>query len=135
MLWRSIEAKSTSEGFTLVEVLVALAIVAVALGSIGALIANTSRGARSIAARFSRVEIARAILTALPDRDQLGRGNLSGETAGHGWQVDVSPFEPRSGGLSKQTSWLPQRVDVTVRSPIGDVMQISTVRLQRKNGE
>jgi len=47
-------------GFTLIEALVALAIVAVALTSIGSLVATSARGAASIEARLTRLEAARS---------------------------------------------------------------------------
>ena len=59
--------------------MVALAIVAVALGSIGALIASSARGNRSIEAHLTRLETARAIMTALPSREELVPGTLSGQ--------------------------------------------------------
>jgi general secretion pathway protein I len=131
---RSTAAKRTAAGFTLIEVLVALAIVAVSLSSIGALIATTVRGTRSLEERWTRLEIARAIATALPDRDQLVPANLSGELAGHRWRIDVSPFIANNLARPSVTPWVPQTVVVAVRSPAGSTMQISTVRLHRRTG-
>lgn len=79
-------------GFTLVEVLVALAVVSILLAAIGSLIAVTTRAARSIGGHLALVETSRTILTGLPDRDQLTPGDLSGQSAGHRWRVDVLPF-------------------------------------------
>ena len=81
-----------TEGFTLIEVLVALSVVAISLAAIGSLIAVTMRGARSVGGHLALTETARAIVTGLPDRDQLVPGNFSGEIAGHRWRVDVLPF-------------------------------------------
>ena len=131
---RSVAPKSTTAGFTLIEVLIALAIVAVSLSSIGALIATTIRGTRSIEGHLTRLETARAIATALPDRDQLVPGNFSGEIADHRWRVDVSPFEAADFGQRPAAPWVPQIVVVTVLSPTGAPMQISTVRLHRRAG-
>jgi general secretion pathway protein I len=132
-LFRSTPAKCTTAGFTLIEALVALAIVASSLASIGALIATTGRGARSIERHLGQLETARAIMAALPDRDQLGVGNLSGETAGHRWRVDVAPFNATNLGV-RQPAWEPRMVVVTVQSPAGGALQINTVRLQRRAG-
>jgi general secretion pathway protein I len=133
-LFRSTAANSTTAGFTLIEALVALAIVAISLSSIGALIATTGRGASSIEQHLARLETARAIATALPDRDQLAPGNFSGETAGHRWRVDVAPFNATDLAV-RQPTWDPQTVVVTVQSPSGGVLQINTVRLHRRAGE
>ena len=132
-MFRSTPANGTTAGFTLIEALVALAIVAAALSSIGALIASTVRGARSIERHLTELETARAIAAALPDRDQLVPGNFSGETAGHRWRVDVAPFNATDLGV-RQPAWEPQAVVVTVQSPVGGVLQLNSVRLHRRTG-
>jgi len=115
-------------------VLVALSIVATTLASIGALIASTARGTRLIETHLNRLETARAIMTAIPDRNELTLGNLSGEMAGHSWRVDVMPFVSNNMESQNDTSWVPQTVIMTVRSPTGAAMQVSTVRIQRRGG-
>jgi len=127
-------ARRATAGFTLIEVVVALAIIAVSLTSIGALIATTARGTRAIEGRLTRLEIARAIATALPDRDQLLPGDLSGEIAGHRWHVNISPFVSANVDPRQRTLWMPQTVVVTVRSPGGAPVEIATVRLHRRTG-
>ena len=119
-----------TEGFTLIEVLDALSVVAVTLSAIGSLIAVTIRGARSVSGHLALVETARSIMTGLPDREQLGEGNFSGEAASHRWRVDVLPFyadfvDPQNA------NWIPQTVVVRVQSPSGPILQINTVRLRR----
>ena len=128
----TIPLKSANEGFTLIEVLVALSIVALALASLGALTASTARGSRSIESRFTHLEIARAVLTALPDRDRFP-ANLSGEIAGYHWRIQALPFDT---GVASQrrASWLAEEIVLTLRSPGGDAMQLSTVRLHQRNG-
>src|ERR1041385_6680056 len=88
-LFRPNGSRRAIAGFTLIEVLVALAVVAVSLAAIGSLIAVTTRGARAVGLHLTLVETARSIVTGLPDRDQLVPGNFSGEAAGHRWRVDV----------------------------------------------
>jgi general secretion pathway protein I len=121
-------------GFTLIEALVALSIVAVALSSIGALIASSARGARAIDAHLSRLQTMRSIITALPARDRLVPGTLSGVLADHRWRVDVVPFATQGIIPPPAAQWVPQTVIVRVAAPSGATMQISTVRLQRRTG-
>src|SRR5436853_460166 len=79
-------------GFTLVEVLVAIGVLAVALTAIGSLVATTVRGTRAIDDRLMLVETARSVAVAMPDRDRLAPGNFSGELGGQRWRVDVLPY-------------------------------------------
>ena len=118
-----------SEGFTLIEVLVALAVVAVSLSAIGSLVAVTIRGARSVSGHLALTETARAIMTGLPERGDLGPGSFSGEAAGHRWRVDVLPFY--ADFVDPRSEWSPQTVVVRVQSPSGPILQINTVRLRR----
>jgi general secretion pathway protein I len=134
-LLRSTAPEDNASGFTLIEVLVALSIVAVTLTSIGALVATTVRGTRSIEDRLARLETARAIATALPDRDQFTSSRLSGEIAQYHWLVELRPFDLGERQSSPRAPWVPQTVVVTVQSPGGTPIQISTVRLHRRVGE
>jgi hypothetical protein len=114
-------------------VLVALSIVAVGLASIGGLVASSVRGVHSIESRLPRLETARAIMAALPDRDRLSSDILTGEIANHPWRVDVSPLAASDIGLPPSTEWIPKAVVVTVSSPTGAEMKISTISLVRSD--
>jgi general secretion pathway protein I len=135
-LFRSTSSHSASgrrhgqRGFTLIEVLVALTVVAVSLSAIGSLIAVTVRGARSVGAHLALIETARGIVTGLPERTELVPGSLSGESAGYRWRVDVLPFY--ADFVDPDAPWLPQTVVVRVQSPTGKILQLDTVRLRRK---
>jgi general secretion pathway protein I len=133
-LCRSIPPKDATAGFTLIEVLVALAVVAISLSSIGMLIATTVRGAHSIERQLTRLEITRAVATALPDRDQLVLGNLAGALADHRWRVDVLPYAATNVDQRQALKWVPLSVVVTVRSPDGAMLQLNTLRLQHRGG-
>lgn len=116
-------------GFTIVEVLVALAVVAGSLAAIGSVIATTTRGARSIEQHVALLQTARAIGTGLPGRDQLTPGSFGGEFAGHRWRVSVSPFATSD---KNDSPWAPQLVTTRVQSPSGAVVELATVRLRLK---
>ncbi|MEJ0078889.1 MAG: type II secretion system protein [Alphaproteobacteria bacterium] len=131
-MFRRNGSRRATAGFTLIEVLVALSVVAISLAAIGSLIAVTTRGARAVGLHLTLVETARSIITGLPDRDQLEVGNLSGESAGHRWRVDVLPFYADFVDPRDPTVWMPQTVVVRVQSPAGKVLQLNTVRLRRK---
>ena len=124
----STNLKDSIAGFTLIEALVALAIVAIILASIGGLIASSARGVRSIDGYLTRLETTRAIMTALPSRNQLAPGTFLGKMADYQWRINVSPFTAQDNAQA-QGRWVPQTIVVTVKSPKGPAINISTVRL------
>lgn len=116
-------------GFTLIEVLVALAVVAASLGAI-AMVAGTSiRGTRALERRVALLETARAVETGIPHRDALAPGRTEGDIAGHRWQMDVQPLILPD--LPENGPWIPLDVRIRVRSPGGEMVTLETVRLVR----
>jgi general secretion pathway protein I len=117
-------------GFTLLEVLIALAVVAVCLTAIGSLMAATVRGTLSLDQHLGLVETARAIETGLPGRGELAVGkSLTGEMGGYRWKVEALPFQATFIDPRATAPWLPQAVRITVQSPTGQILRINTVRL------
>jgi general secretion pathway protein I len=131
--------KSCSEGaagFTLIEALVALAIVAAVLGSIGAVIATTVKGTRGIDQRLALGGTAETLLAALPARTLLKPGRQTGETAGHRWRIDVAPMNvPVSSEAPQTQRFVPLAVTMRLQAPGGPAMQVTTVRLVPKVAE
>jgi len=131
-----LSSKSRSDGdagFTLIEALVALAIVAAVLGSIGAVIATTAKGTRSIDQRLALSGTAETILAALPARTLLKPGRQSGETAGHRWRIDVAPMNVAVATDAQQIQrFVPLAVTMRVQAPGGPALQVTTVRLVPK---
>jgi general secretion pathway protein I len=122
---------SGNQGFTLIEVLVALTVVAITLSAIGSLVATTIRGVRSVGGHLALTETARSILAGMPGRNELAPGNFSGAVAGHRWRVDVLPFQADFIDPEK-SEWIPQTVVVRVQSPNGPILQLNTVSLRRR---
>ena len=118
-------------GFTLIEVVVTLAVIAAILLSVGSLVSVAVRGTHALDDHLVLVETARAIEAGLPDRDTLKVGTLSGERDGQRWRVDVQPF---AGGVDAQatTPWVPLTASITVQTPDGTSLRITTVRLGRR---
>lgn len=123
--------KSCSDGiagFTLIEALVALAIIAAVLGSIASVIATTVKGTRSIDQRLALTGTAETLLAALPARALLKPGRQSGETAGHRWRIDVTALKTESD-VPQTSPFVPLAVNMQIQAPGGPLMQITTVRL------
>jgi general secretion pathway protein I len=124
--------KSCSDGvagFTLIETLVALAIVAAVLASIGAVIATTVKGTRAIDQRLALTGAAETLLAALPARNLLKPGRQSGETAGHRWQIDVAPVPVADPSDAQTRRFVPLAVNMRLQARGGKVIQITTIRL------
>jgi general secretion pathway protein I len=123
--------KSCSDaGFTLIEALVALAIVAAVLSSIGVVVATTVKGTRSIDQRLALTGAAETLLAELPARDLLKPGGQSGELAGHRWRIDVSAINPAvADGAPQNQRFVPLAVSMRLQAPGGPAIQITTVRL------
>jgi general secretion pathway protein I len=131
--------KSCSDGiagFTLIEALVALAIVAAVLSSIGAVIATTVKGTRSIDQRLALTGAAETLLATLPARNLLKPGRQSGEVAGHRWRIDVSPMNAADTSDAPQNQrFVPLAVNMRLQAPGGPAIQLTTVRLVPKAAE
>jgi general secretion pathway protein I len=126
------ERRRQRAGFTIIEVLVALAVVAASLAAIGAVVATTARATRSLEQRVALLQTARAIETGIPRRGQLAPGRSGGEIAGHRWRIDVAPL---AAGLVENSPWIPLSVVIRVQSPSGAVLELNTVRLRRRTKE
>jgi general secretion pathway protein I len=118
-------------GFTIIEVLVAIAVVAISLTAIGALTGITTRGVRSLEQHVVLVETARTVASSLPPRTQLASGEIAGDLYGNRWRMAVSPFGGASA-LEPDSPWVPEAISIRVQSPSGAAMTLEPVRLQRK---
>jgi general secretion pathway protein I len=131
-----LENAGGSAGFTIIEVLIALAVIAVCLAAIGTVVGVTSRSVRSLEQRVALVEVARSVAASLPPHSDRAVVPAAGEILGHRWQIDVAPSPWAGGDVVEQANspWGPQTVTIHVQSPSGAVLTLQTVRLQRKPG-
>ena len=119
-------------GFTLIEALVALAIIAIVLGSIGTVIATTVKGTRAIDQKLALSGTAETLLSTLPARDLLKPGRQSGELSGHRWRLDVAPMNSE---IPPDARFVPVTVNLRLQAPGGQLMQLTTVRLVPRGNE
>src|ERR1700736_5315690 len=79
-------------GFTILEVLIALAVVAVSIVAIGSVMSTNARGVRVLENHVALMQTAQTVLaTAIPPRQQLAPGTPAGKLHDFRWQVDVGP--------------------------------------------
>jgi general secretion pathway protein I len=122
-------------GFTLIEALVALAIIAAVLSSIGTVIGTTVKGTRSIDQRLALTGAAETLLAALPARNLLQPGRQTGELAGHRWRIDVAPLNLAAREAPETSRFVPLAVNMRLQAPGGPAIQVTTVRLVPKGAE
>jgi general secretion pathway protein I len=119
-------------GFTIIEVLIALAIVAVSIVAIGSLMATNVRGVKSLEQHVALMQTARTVMTAgLPPRADLHPGTSSGQIDDYRWTVEVTPLGGDWAVPDADIPWAPELVRVRVKSPTGAVSDIRTVRLMQ----
>jgi general secretion pathway protein I len=118
-----------SSGFTLIEVLVAIALLAVVLGAIGAVVGNTVRAIRSVDRRLPLLETAQSLIAALPARDALQPGTQTGTTGEYRWRIDAVLLNPNVPDDAKAAKWMPLAITVRVQGAEGPPLRLDTVRL------
>jgi len=122
------EIGDKNAGFTILEVLVAIAVVATALTAIGALTGATTRGVRALEQHVVVVETARSVLASLQSSTPLSSRETVGELYGNRWRIGISPFA--AGPVVPDSPWVPATVTIRVQSPSGAALNVETVRLQ-----
>ena len=128
-------------GFTLIEVLVAIAVLAVVLGAIGAVVGNTVRTIRSVDRRLPLLETAQSLIASLPAREALQPGTQSGASGDFRWRIDAvllnrnvpdnaaaAPSTAATSATPKVT-WVPLSITVRVQGSEGPPVRLDTVRL------
>ena len=136
-----------SAGFTMIEVLVAIAVLAVVLGAIGAVVGNTVRTIRSVDRRLPLLETAQSLIAALPARDALQPGTQTGTSGDFRWRIDAVLLNitvpdnaaaalstaatgvPPAAGASPKVNWVPLAITVRVQGSEGPPVRLDTVRL------
>jgi general secretion pathway protein I len=130
-----------SAGFTLIEVLVAIAVLAVVLGAIGAVVGNTVRTIHSVDRRLPLLETAQSLIAALPARDALQPGTQSGTSGEFRWRIDAvllngnvpdnaaAALSTAATGAPPKVNWMPLAITVRVQGSEGPPVRLDTVRL------
>jgi general secretion pathway protein I len=120
-------------GFTILEVLIALAVVAISIVAIGSVMSTNARGVKTLEDHVALMQSAQTVLaSAIPQRKDLAPGAYSGQVRDYRWQVDVGPV---GGGWvvdKADVRWIPELVKIRVRAPSGATVDLETVRLMHR---
>jgi general secretion pathway protein I len=123
-------------GFTIIEALVALAIVAVSVVAIGALMGSTARGTRQLEQHVALVQAAYNVMwLGFPLRSAPLSSGLSGQSMEAVWRADAKPFAIDFGAPTGEVLWVPQKIRLRVQSSSGAIIDLETVRLFRRPTE
>jgi type II secretion system protein I len=117
---------SHEAGFTLVEVLCALAISCVALVYLMQSLGGSQRAARQLEDQLDATIVARSIL--LQERQSPVTAPRAGEEGGYRWEVSVAPVNA-SLSTVVPAGWALHRVIVRVYWGRGGVLELETVKL------
>ena len=120
-----------SAGFTLVEALAALAVMAVSMAAIGELANASMRSSLYVERHLAEIETVRKIIAGMPSREDLPYGSLTGILDSHRWRIDAAPFANALIAPNAPSKWSPQFVALSVLAPNGAVVEIDTVRLRQ----
>jgi general secretion pathway protein I len=124
---------NSAAGFTIIEVLIALAIVSISIVAIGSVMSTNARGVRLLEQHVTMMQVARTVMTTgIPPRAELGPGALSGQIDDYQWKIDVEPLGGDWAVSGADVAWIPELVRVRVRSPSGSVSDLRTVRLMHR---
>jgi general secretion pathway protein I len=122
----------SNAGFTIIEVLIALAVVAVAIIAIGSVMSTNARGVRALENHVALIQTTQAVLaTEVPSHKQLAPGTLTGQIRNYRWQIDITPLGDGWTADNADAAWLPELVRVRVSSPSGATIDLKTVRLMQ----
>ena len=128
-------------GFTLLEVLAALAIAGFVLSAVASIVAVTLAGVRSAADRVVLVAAGRTLLESLPQDGALRAGTTTGTLGTTTWRIDVVPaadIAPPAAAARRDSSedpgWRPAAIAIAARTAAGRSLQLHTQALIRRTG-
>jgi len=131
--WRSKNShcRGAQAGFTLLEALVALAIVLAFAAALGPFLFQARQIMTGADRRFAAQNLLRSLLENPLHRPSIEAPLREGETSGLQWRVlaEPLPFDPPSP--EKQIKWIAFRVTASVSWTLGQSVSGETVRLGR----
>jgi len=119
-------------GFTLIEALVAMALVLAFVATLGPYLFHARKIMDNGERRMEAQILLRTILTAPFDRSQLANASRSGEFNGLHWRI-VATTIPIDATTSGTRSWTAYRVAASVAFAAGHIVSAETINLAKSN--
>ena len=123
------EARCRQAGFTLLEALVALAVLLVFASAVGPHLSQARRIVANAGGRAAAQVLLRSLLDAPFDRSISARASQEGETGGLHWRIDTAPAA--AVRAQDKPNWSAFRVVASVTWAPGQAIVAETIRLRK----
>ncbi len=128
----TVTVKSREEGFTLLEVLVALAILGSVVAAIFSVVSNNRLSQTRADMRWRMAFLADALVQGVGLETPLAPGRWEGSREGFSWNLDVTPYMAGRGkGRSTQLHEI--RVKVSSQAYGSESITLATLRLSERH--
>jgi type II secretory pathway pseudopilin PulG len=128
-LWRRFKLGERRAGFTLLEALVALALVLAFVATLEPYLFYSRRLMGNAEQRVAAQILLRTLLDAPFDRSRLANVARTGELNGLRWRVVTEPFAISAAPSDPRPSWAAYRVIASVSTNAGQAVSAETIRL------
>ena len=125
------DGRKGQAGFTLLEALVALALVLAFAAVLGPHLSQARRIMNHAEGRVAAQVLLRSLLDAPFDRTGLAKTARKGEASELQWRIVAEPVLSAAPGTPDQPRWLPYRVTASVAWGADQVITAETIRLGR----
>jgi prepilin-type N-terminal cleavage/methylation domain-containing protein len=125
------EGRCRQAGFTLLEALVALAVLLVFASAVGPHLSQARRIMANAGGRVAAQVLLRSLLNAPFDRSILARASQEGETGGLHWRIDTAPAAAAAVSAQDKPNWSAFRVVASVTWAPGQAIVAETIRLRK----
>jgi type II secretory pathway pseudopilin PulG len=128
-LWSRFRAREKRAGFTLLEALVALALVLAFVATLGPYLFHSRRLMGNAEQRVAAQILLRTLLDAPFDRSRLANVVRSGELNGLRWRIVTQPYAIDTAPSDPHPTWSAYRVIASVSTSAGQIVSAETIRL------
>ena len=118
-----------SAGFTLLEALIAIVILALSLSALLQLYSTGLRGVANIDDHLRARLLAQSVMAEMSYDRRLRPGRLQGRADQFAWTLSVTPFDDGQPAPQQPGPWTLHRLALTVTWPQGRRIELQTLRL------